>query len=143
MRVYFIFDIKSEFVSLYQGNERVLFNILRQIYYLDKTEVEYGYHLFRQLINPIPKEEIDRALFLRFHQDIPYSKRGNIHFINNLYRDEISRLLVKSSYIRLELEQNTSSFFTILKEFSSNYFVCCFAQPEYFFLEEKVLQGIY
>ena len=143
MRVYFIFDVKNEFVSLYQGNERVLYNILRQIYYLDKTEVEYGYHLFRQLINPIPKAQIDRALFLKFHQDIPYSKRGNVHFINNLYRDEISRLIVKTSYIRLELEQEMSSFFTILKEFSSNYFVCCFSHSEYFFLEEKVLQGIY
>ena len=42
MRVYFIFDIKEEFINLYKGNERVLYNILKQIYYLEKEEVEYG-----------------------------------------------------------------------------------------------------
>ena len=63
MRVYFIFDIKEEFINLYKGNERILFNILKQIYYLDKEEVEYGYHLFQQLINPINKNKIDRYLF--------------------------------------------------------------------------------
>ena len=86
MRVYFIFDIKEEFINLYKGNERVLYNILKQIYYLEKEEVEYGYHLFKQLINSLDKIKIDRYLFLKLHQDIPYSKRNNIHYYNNLYK---------------------------------------------------------
>ena len=84
MRVYFIFDVKEEFINLYLGNERILFNILKQIYYLEKDEAEYGYHLFKQLINPIEKSKIDRALFLKLHQDIPYSKRGDIHYYNKI-----------------------------------------------------------
>ena len=83
MRVYFIFDIKEEFINLYRGNERILYNILKQIYYLEKEEVEYGYNLFRQLINTIDKEKIDRYLFIKLHQDIPYSKRKDIHYYNN------------------------------------------------------------
>lgn len=137
MKVYFIFDIKKEFVSLYKDNQRVLYNILKQIYYLDKEEVSYGYSLFKQLIKPINKSKIDRELFIKFHQDIPYSKRGNIHYINNLYRDEISRLEVKTSYIRLEVEKSYSSFFQILKKFSKNYFVCCFREQDFFFLSEE------
>ena len=42
MRVYFIFDVKEQFISLYQNNYRVLYNILRQIYYLDKEEINYA-----------------------------------------------------------------------------------------------------
>ena len=38
MRVYFIFDLKKEYLNLYKGNENVLFNILKQIYYLEKEE---------------------------------------------------------------------------------------------------------
>ena len=102
MRVYFIFDIKEEFINLYRGNERILYNILKQIYYLEKEEAEYGYNLFRQLINTIDKEKIDRYLFIKLHQDIPYSKRKDIHYYNNLYRDEVSRLSVKKSYIKIE-----------------------------------------
>ena len=105
MRVYFVFDIKEEFINLYRGNERILFNILKQIYFLERDEVEYGYHLFKQLIYPIDKSTVDRYLFLKLHQDIPYSKRGNTHYYNNLYRDEISRLIVKKSYIKIEAEQ--------------------------------------
>lgn len=134
MKVYFIFDVKEEFIKLYTGNERVLYSILKQIYYLDKDDLTFGYNLFSQLTNPINKTEIDRKLFLQFHQDIPYSKKENVHYINNLYKDEISRLIVKRSYIRLESEQNFSTFFSILKNFSDNFFVCNFTNSDYFFL---------
>ena len=126
MRVYFIFDIKEEFINLYKGNERVLYNILKQIYYLEKDEVEYGYHLFKQLINPIDKNKMDRYLFLKLHQDIPYSKRNEVHYYNNLYRDEVSRLTIKKSYIKIEAEQLSSSFFEYLDELNKRLFVCEF-----------------
>ena len=134
MKVYFIFDIKKEFKNLYKGNERVLYNILKQIYYLEKNEVEYGYNLFNQLINKINKNDLDRKIFIKYHQDIPYSKRNQTHYINNLYKDEISRLTIKSSYMRLEVENNSKAFFKILSDFSENYFVCDFKNHEYFFL---------
>lgn len=136
MRVYFLFDIKEEFINLYKDNERVLYNILKQIYYLDKDEVEYGYNLFKQLINPIDKLKIDKYLFLKLHQDIPYSKRNNIHYYNNLYRDEVSRLTVKKSYIKIEAEQISSSFFDYLNDLNPRLFVCEFKYQDYFFLQE-------
>ena len=136
MRVYFLFDIKEEFINLYKDNERVLYNILKQIYYLDKEEVEYGYNLFKQLINPIDKLKIDKYLFLKLHQDIPYSKRNNIHYYNNLYRDEVSRLTVKKSYIKIEAEQISSSFFDYLNDLNPRLFVCEFKYQDYFFLQE-------
>ena len=134
MKVYFIFDIKKEFKTLYKGNERVLYNILKQIYHLEKNEVEYGYNLFNQLINKINKNDLDRKIFIKYHQDIPYSKRNQTHYINNLYKDEISRLTIKSSYMKLEVENNSKAFFKILSDFSENYFVCDFKNYEYFFL---------
>lgn len=134
MKVYFIFDIKKEFKALYKGNERVLYNILKQIYHLESNEIEYGYNLFNQLINKINKNDLDRKIFIKYHQDIPYSKRNQTHYINNLYKDEISRLTIKSSYMRLEVENNSKAFFKILSDFSENYFVCDFKNHEYFFL---------
>ena len=71
MKVYFIFEVKDEFVNLYLYNTRVLFNILRNIYFLEKEEVNFGYNLFRQITNSIDKSLIDRKIFLRCHQDIP------------------------------------------------------------------------
>lgn len=139
MKVYFIFDIKEEFIKLYTGNEYVLYSILKQIYYLDKNDLSFGYNLFNQLTNKINKQELDKKLFIQFHQDIPYSKKGQTHYINNLYKDEISRLIIKRSYIKLESEQNFSTFFSILKNFSHNFFVCNFSDPDYFFLNKDEL----
>lgn len=146
MKVYFIFEVKEEFKKLYKGNERILFSILKQLYYLDKSELTYGYNLFAQLTNSIKKSSLDKKIFIELHQDIPYSKRGQIHYINNLYKDEISRLEIKRSYIKLETEQNFSSFFSLLKTYSQNLFVCEFNKQDYFFLtndettQENVLQ---
>ncbi len=136
MKIYFIFNIKKEFISLYKDNQRVLYNILRQIYYLDKTEVEYGYNLFKQLILPLDKDYIDRNLYIKMHKLIPYVKRKNTHIINNLYKDEVSRLTIKKSYIRLELEQDFSSFFPYINEYSSQLFVCDFHYQDFFFLND-------
>lgn len=136
MKVYFIFDIKDEYINLYQNNKNVLYNILKQIYYLEKEDVQYGFNLFNQLINKIEKELVDRFIFLKLHQSMPYSKRGGIHYMNNLYKDEISRLIVKKSYIKLEAEQPTSSFFHTLENYYKNYFVCDFENQNYFFLSD-------
>ena len=125
------------FFSLYKDTPSVLYNILRSIYYLDKTEVEYGYNLFNQLIIPMNKNKIDRDIFIKFHQDIPYSKRKETHYINNLYRNEISRLTINNSYCKLEIEQNFSTFFDILKEELENLFVCSFQKTDFFFLSDN------
>ncbi len=136
MKVYFVFSIKEEFIKLYKGNERVLYNILKQIYYLEKEEAPFGYHLFKQLVKRQNKDELDRYLFLKLHQDIPYSKRGDVHYMNNLYKDEVSRLIVKRSYLKIEAEQNRCSFFQILEQYCKNYFVCNFKEQEFFFLTD-------
>ena len=134
MKVYYIFNIKKEFINLYKDSPSVLYNILRSIYYLDKEEVEYGYNLFKQLTNKIEKNKVDRDLFIKFHDSIPYSKRKDIHCINNLYKNEVSRLVVNNSYLKLELEQNYSTFFDILKDELDNLFVCSFQKCDFFFL---------
>jgi len=138
MRVYYIFKIKKEFINLYEDTPSVLFNILKNIYYLEKNEVDYGYNLFNQLIVPLNKNELDRNLFLRFHQDIPYSKRNNTHYINNLYRNEISRLTINNYYLKLEVEQNFSSFFSILDSELEDLFVCSFKYTDFFFLSNHI-----
>ena len=142
MKVYYIFNVKQEFIKLYSDTPSVLYNILKTIFYLDKEEVEYGNNLFSQLIIPFKKDEIDKQLFIKLHQDIPYSKRKNTHYINNLYLNEISRLDVNNYYLKLEVEQNFSSFFKILNRENKNLFVCCFKSTDFFFLNDYLLKQL-
>jgi len=138
MKVYYIFNLKPEFVALYKDNARVLFNILRSIYYLDKEEVTYGYNLFNQLIVPFQKNKLDRELYIHLHQNIPYSKRKDVHYINDLYKDEVSRLTINNFYLKLELDQSYSSFFSLINSKFANLFVCNFKNIDYFFLDEHL-----
>ena len=136
MRVYFIFDIKKQYINLYKDNKFVLFNILKGLYNYSYDDVEMGFNLFNQLTNKIEKDLVDRYLFVKLHRYFPYSKKNNIHYINNLYKDEVSRLCVKNSYISVECDQITSSFFKILSEYYGDFFVCEFKYGDYFFVSD-------
>ena len=136
MKVYYIFKIKKEFVSLYKETPSVLYNILKSIYYLDNKSVEYGYNLFNQLIHTINKYELDKDIYIKMHKDIPYIKKDDIHIINNMYKDEISRLRINNFFMKLELNQNFSSFYNYLDKKESDLFVCNFKQTDFFFLNE-------
>ena len=136
MKVYYIFKIKNEFVSLYKDTPSILYNILKNIYYMDKESVEYGYNLFNQLIQTIDKLKLDRELYIYMHQDIPYTKNKDIHMIHNLYKEEESQLRINNFYMRLELKQDYSTFYSYLEKKEKNLFVCNFKNTDFFFLED-------
>ncbi len=143
MRVYYIFSMKDEFASLYQDQPELLFQILKQIYYMHECDLEYAFNLFHQLTQQIGKTSLDRRLFIELHKKMPYSKSGNQHIMNNLYKDEVSILVVKNSHILITSNHNYSSFFPYLLEKDHHYFVCDFSYNDYFWLKQvKTLESI-
>lgn len=140
MREFFIFEIKDEFKSLYMDKPSILYNILEQIYKLDKGDLNYGYSLFKQLTRRIAKEEIDRYLFIKYHQNIPYSKRKETHYYNDSAHDEVSTLLVKRAYMLVKTNYYNSFFLKALNSPSNTYFAVDFKNQDYFFLSDmKIL----
>ena len=123
MKVYYIFKIKNEFVNLYKDTPSILYNILKNIYYMDKESVEYGYNLFNQLIQTLDKNKMDRELYIEMHQDIPYTKVKDIHEIHNSYKDEYSKLMIKDFYMKLECNHDFSTFYSYLYHKEKNLFV--------------------
>ncbi len=140
MREFYLFKVKEEFKLLYQENQVILYHIFKQIYQLPKEDVQYGYSLFKQLTKKIDKTKMDQDIFLQLHGSIPYSKKRDVHFLNNLYRDEISQMMIKHSYIHIQTNQDFTEFFALLNRFDHDYFVCDFKNQDYFFLEDiKIL----
>ena len=134
MRIYYVFSIKDEFVSLYKETPNALYNILNQMYYMHKDEVGYGFNLFNQITNKIEKDEIDKQIYISLHTQMKYSKKGEEHILNNLYLDDVSILRVKRSHIIINCNRSFTEFFTILNAFDYNFFVCDFNNYDYFFL---------
>ena len=139
MREFFIFEVKDEFKQLYEAKPSMLYRIFEQIYYLKKEELQYGYSLFRQLTKKINKEKFDQYFFVKFHQSVPYSKTGNIHYYNNPAHDEISTLEVRRAFLKVKTNYYDSFFLEQLNTLNNNYFACDFKNEDYFFLEMRKL----
>lgn len=134
MRNYYVFKIKKEFYNLYKDNPSSLYNILKHLYYMRKCELTYGFNLFKQITMPILKNDLDKKIYIKYHNEMTYSKNGDEHIINNLYKDEVSILTIKKSYILINANKNYSSFFKILNEYNNDFFVCDFTNQDYFFI---------
>lgn len=140
MRIYYVFDIRSEYVDLYKETPNSLYNVLHQLYYMRKKDLEYGFNMFKQLANRIDKDEVDKNIFLKLHNKMTYAKKKDNHIINNLYKDEVSALKVKYSYILINTNKSYTDFFNTLALDNRNYFVCDFINNDYFFLSNiKIL----
>ena len=136
MRTFYIFKMKKEFVSLYQNSPGSLYNVLKRLYYMKRHEMSYGFNLFQQLTEKIDKNKLDREIYIKYHDEMVYSKNHDEHIINNLYKDEISILIIKSTYILINANRNYSSFFTILESLGDEYFVCDFVSQDYFWIND-------
>lgn len=140
MRTFYIFKMRKEFVNLYRDNPNSLYGVLKHLYCMKKSEVNIGFNLYNQLVEKVNKSELDRKIFIKYHKDLTYSKNGNDHVINNLYKDEISILTIKKAYILVTANKNYSSFFNIIASYGEEFFVCDFNNQDYFWINDiKIL----
>ena len=134
MRIYFVFKIKEEYIDLYKDTPNTLYNILNQMYYMKRNEIGYGFNLFNQMIERVDKFDLDKYLYVLLHTKMKYSKKGDEHVLNNLYKDEVSVLKVKSTHILINANKSYTEFFVLLNQYDPNFFVCDFNNHDYFFL---------
>ena len=123
-------------MSLYDDSPSNLYKILKSIYGMKDEEITYAYHLFKQICKGIDNLEINNKLYIQMHNDLVYTKIGNEHIINNLYKDEVSILKIKKSHMLLDSNSSYSSFFKFLNSNNKNYFICDFKTNDYFFLKD-------
>ncbi len=138
MRLYYVFDVKSNIANIYQDKPSSLYKILENIYFMHREEASYGFNIFKQLTNRIKVMELNNAIYIKLHKDLVYSKMGNEHIINDLYHDEVSILKIKNMGILIETNKSFSSFFELLNELNPNYFVCDFKDKDFFFVSNIV-----
>ena len=135
MRLYYVFNVKSDIKKLYQDKPASLYRILENIYYMHKEDINYGFAIFRQITNRNKVMELSNNIYIKLHKDLVYSKIGSEHIINDLYHDEVSILKIKNSHLIIESNKSISSFFKLLNEINNNYFVCDFKEKDFFFID--------
>lgn len=136
MRTFYIFNIQEEFRKTYENQKAMLFNFLYQLYFMDKDEASFAYHILNQMIIPLDKSSLDNKIFIALHRYAYYKKQGNVHYINQVEIDEISTLVIKRAMMKLKTNKEYSAFFKIFEDSLANYFVCDFEYSDYFWLTE-------
>lgn len=134
MRIYYVFSIKEEFYDLYKDYPRALYNILLEIYEMNKKEIDYGYTLFKQIVVPINKNNLDTSICNELKDKMRYSRNNDEHIINNLYSEEVSIMKIKNTHIIINTIQSYTEFFELLNKYELFLFACDFKNNDYFFL---------
>ncbi len=136
MRIFYIFRIKKEVYDIYENTPSVLFNFLKEIYTNKNKDIDKIKIIYDQVINTINKRDIDLKLYVKLHNKMKYSKKNDTHIINDIFKDEISIMRVKNSYIVLNTNTNYSFFFEYLNSEIKELLVCDFINDDYFFLSK-------
>lgn len=134
MKIYYIFNIKKEIYDIYDDTPSVLYNFFYNLYINNKYDLNYVNSVFRQITNKYNKELLDLKIYLKMHNKMRYLKRKDEHIINDLWKNEISIMKIKKSYIVINSNNDYSEFFDILKKYYKGCLVCDFNNQKYFYL---------
>lgn len=134
MRIYYIFNIRKEVYDIYDDTPSVLYNFFNKLYLNNKYDLDYVNSVFRQISNRFNKELLDLKIYLKMHNKMRYLKRKDEHIINNLWKNEISIMKIKKSYIVINSNNDNSEFFNLLNKFYKNCLVCDFNNQTFFYL---------
>ena len=136
LRIYYIFNIRKDVYNIYKDTPSVLFNFFNNLYYIDKKDLDCANTVFKQVANKYNKELLDLKIYIKLHNKMRYIKRKEEHIINDIFKNEISIMKIKKSYVVINSNCNYSEFFNILNYFYKNSFVCDFNNQDYFYLSD-------
>lgn len=133
MHTYYFFIIRKEIRKIYSKNTYILFEILKNLYELEKENLVYGVSLYHQLCIPISTTLLSNYL----REKIPCSRieKDTYHLLSFYEKTLISirhaNIIVKSN---VELSRITKIF----NIYHENFFVCDFSSRHYFWLDQAL-----
>lgn len=134
LKIYYIFNIRRNVYDLYKSTPSVLYNFFYQLYVSNKEDLNIANSVFKEIANKYNKEFLDLKIYIKMHNKYKYLKKGENHIINDLFKNEISIMKVKNSYIVINSNNAYTEFFSILGNFYKECLVCDFNNQKYFYL---------
>jgi len=135
MRTFYIFKIKEEYANLTKNNPYHLFKMLSYIYNLEREEINRGVELFNKMTDNFNSKKLDIDIFKNYRENYFYTKFKNIHQMNNIYKKEESKLIIRKKFLLLKSTVIRPVFLDDLREYH-NIFFCDFENKDYFWLEK-------
>ena len=138
MRTFYLFEIKDSILKTYKYNQEELYSLLLDIHLNADDDLIKCYEVFKTIVNSINKEKYSSYIKNNNICFENYICFNNIHNYNDYYTNESTKLFINNSYIKIDTNTNTPSFFKDMRVFK-NIFVCDFDNNDYFMLKDACL----
>lgn len=133
MHTYHLFIIKKETYKLYAKNSYILFEILKNLYELEKENLIYGVSLYRQICIPISVNLLSNYI----SEKVPAIKlEKNTYKLLSFFEETI--VSIRPSNIIVKSNQELSSIYKIFHVYHENIFVCDFFHHRFFWLDKRL-----
>ena len=137
MRTFYLFEVKPNIIRNYKYNYDELYSILENIQRNFNEDIIVCYNIFKSIVNPINKEELNNYIKKRNIGSENYICYNDTHSINDYYNDETTKMIINNSHIKINTNKNLPTFFNDIRQIK-NIFVCDFEHHDYFLLEEAL-----
>ena len=133
MRTFYIFKVNNDYSRLTKNIPNNIYTDYLNIKLSTSNNIDYLYNEYFTFTDVLKKRDITSFVKAKLSNQDGYSVYGNTHMYNNYYTDEVSKLIVKSSFMILKSNKINSTFLSILNRLP-NIFIIDFENRDYFWL---------
>jgi len=102
----------------------------------NKNDLIVAYDLFKEICLPINKDFFNEFIYMKLRYSDNYTKYRNIHMYNDYLNDEISKMNINNSHIKIKSNKDNNVFINNLINID-NLFLCNFKNDYYKYLSIK------
>ena len=136
LKTFYIFNLNKSTHILAKKNSYNIYLLLSTIYNQNKINIISAYNLFNEICNPINKEFYNVYLYDKLKDNEYYTKYRNVHMYNDYMSDEISKLVVMNTHIKIKSNKEDNIFITTIYDLD-NLFICDFKNDYFNYLINK------
>ena len=135
LKTFYIFKLNKHYLNIAKENPNSVFILLNSIYTYNKSDIVVAFDLFKEICSPINKEFFNKYYYDKLREFEEYTKFKNTHMYNNYLSDEISKMEINNSHIKIKSNIVDNIF---LLNMLDSVFICDFKTNCYNLLNRNV-----
>lgn len=136
MKTFYIFKINKNYLSLVKTVPENMYMLFKSINNHKKEDIVVAYDLFREISLPINRDFFNEYIYMKLRYNESYTKYRNVHMYNDYLNDEISKMSINNSHIKIKSNKEDNIFVSNLMNVD-NLFMCDFNSDYYKYLTNK------
>ena len=138
MKTFYLFKISENYINIAKKTPENIYVLLSSIYRQNKRNIDIAFNLFNEICLPINNEFFNDYIYKKLKSNEEYTKFKNTHMYNNYFTDEVSKMIIRISNIKIKSNIKENIFIINLSDLG-NLFICDFENNYYdYFLNKEI-----